>query len=191
MGTKFKGDAAEVRALDAFVKLARAANTVLNYANSDLEALGLSPSQFAVLEALYHVGPLNLGDLARRILKSSGNLTLVVDNLQKRGLVERQKQGEDKALHPRNHHPRRTEADRRQVPRPRPPHRRNHVPADPRRTDPTRGPLPKTRQGRVRAKHWPLIYADKRRFKSKRKYFFFFFICVYPINQRRTVFLRA
>src|SRR5258708_8131440 len=98
MGTKFKGDAAEVRALDAFVKLARAANTVLNYANSDLEALGLSPSQFAVLEALYHVGPLNLGDLARRILKSSGNLTLVVDNLQKRGLVERQKQDEDKSF---------------------------------------------------------------------------------------------
>jgi len=96
MGTKFKGDAAEERALGAFVKLARAANTVLNYANSDLEALGLSPSQFAVLEALYHVGPLNLGDLARRILKSSGNLTLVVDNLQKRGLVERRKQGEDK-----------------------------------------------------------------------------------------------
>jgi MarR family transcriptional regulator, 2-MHQ and catechol-resistance regulon repressor len=98
MGTKFKGDAAEVRALGAFVKLARAANTALNYANSDLESLGLSPSQFAVLEALYHVGPLNLGDLARRILKSSGNLTLVVDNLEKRGLVQRQKQGEDKRV---------------------------------------------------------------------------------------------
>src|SRR5258707_9992898 len=96
MGTKFKGDPAEERALGAFVKLARAANTVLNYANFDLEAVGLSPSQFAVLEALYHVGPLNLGDLARRILKSSGNLTLVVDNLEKRGLVERRKQGNDK-----------------------------------------------------------------------------------------------
>ena len=43
-----------------------------------------------------HVGPQCLGDLARRILTSSGNLTLVIDNLQKRGLVKRQQQGKDK-----------------------------------------------------------------------------------------------
>jgi MarR family 2-MHQ and catechol resistance regulon transcriptional repressor len=96
MALKFKGGAEEERALGVFVKLARAANTVLTFANGDLESAGLSPSQFAVLEALHHVGPLCLGDLAKRILKSSGNLTLVVDNLEKRGLVQRQKQGEDK-----------------------------------------------------------------------------------------------
>ncbi|HWZ42359.1 MAG TPA: MarR family transcriptional regulator [Candidatus Saccharimonadales bacterium] len=96
MAVKFKGEAAEERALGAFVKLARAANTVLAYTNANLEPAGLSPSQFAVLEALYHVGPLRLGDLARRILKSSGNLTLVVDNLEKHGLVQRRKQGNDK-----------------------------------------------------------------------------------------------
>jgi MarR family 2-MHQ and catechol resistance regulon transcriptional repressor len=96
MTGKFKGGADEERALGAFVKLARAANTVLSYTNANLEPAGLSPSQFAVLEALYHVGPLRLGDLARRILKSSGNLTLVVDNLEKHGLVQRRKQGDDK-----------------------------------------------------------------------------------------------
>jgi MarR family 2-MHQ and catechol resistance regulon transcriptional repressor len=56
----------------------------------------LSLGQFAVLEALYHVGPLCLGDLARRILTSSGNLTLVIDNLEKQGLVKRQQEGRDK-----------------------------------------------------------------------------------------------
>jgi MarR family transcriptional regulator, 2-MHQ and catechol-resistance regulon repressor len=96
MGRNFKGSASEERALSAYVKLARAANAAMAYARVGLEEAGLSLGQFAVLEALYHVGPLNLGDLARRILTSSGNLTLVVDNLEKRGLVKRRQKGRDK-----------------------------------------------------------------------------------------------
>src|SRR5579871_3664534 len=83
-------------ALSTYVKLARASNSTWAYAREGLEASGLTPTQFAVLEALYHVGPLCLGDLARRILKSSGNLTLVVDNLEKRGLAKRKQEGDDK-----------------------------------------------------------------------------------------------
>src|SRR5262245_9817744 len=96
MSKHFEGTPAEERALGAYVKLARAANTALAYARVGLDKAGLSQGQFAVLEALYHVGPLCLGDLARRILTSSGNLTLVIDNLQKRGLVKREQQGKDK-----------------------------------------------------------------------------------------------
>jgi len=93
---KFKGTPAQERALSAYVKLERAASAAFAYARVGLEEEGLTLSQFAVLEALYHLGPLFLGDLARRILTSSGNLTLVVDNLQKRGLVKRKQQGKDK-----------------------------------------------------------------------------------------------
>lgn len=82
--------------MNAYVKLARAANTAMAYARVGLEETDLTLSQFAVLEALYHLGPLNLGDLARRILTSSGNLTLVVDNLEKRGLAKRRQQGKDR-----------------------------------------------------------------------------------------------
>lgn len=82
--------------MNAYVKLARAANTAMAYARVGLEDADLTLSQFAVLEALYHVGPQNLGDLARRILTSSGNLTLVVDNLEKRGLAKRRQEGKDK-----------------------------------------------------------------------------------------------
>ncbi|HEY6274684.1 MAG TPA: MarR family transcriptional regulator [Terriglobales bacterium] len=96
MGKKFKGTASEKRALNAYVKLARAANAALAYARVGLEEAGLSLGQFAVLEALYHVGPLYLGDLARRILTSSGNLTLVIDNLEKRGLAKRRQPLKDK-----------------------------------------------------------------------------------------------
>jgi MarR family 2-MHQ and catechol resistance regulon transcriptional repressor len=88
--------AAEERALGAYIKLARAANTTMAYARVGLEEAGLTLGQFAVLEALYHVGPLCLGDLAKRVLTSGGNLTLVVDNLEKRGLVKRNQQGRDR-----------------------------------------------------------------------------------------------
>ncbi|HLW52914.1 MAG TPA: MarR family transcriptional regulator [Candidatus Angelobacter sp.] len=94
--SKFKDSAAEERALSAYIKLARAANSAMAYARVGLEEAGLTLGQFAVLEALYHLGPLNLGDLAKRVLTSGGNLTMVVDNLEKRGLARRRQQGRDK-----------------------------------------------------------------------------------------------
>jgi MarR family transcriptional regulator, 2-MHQ and catechol-resistance regulon repressor len=96
MSSNSKVNSHKKRALNAYVKLARAANTTMAYARVGLEDADLTLSQFAVLEALYHLGPLNLGDLARRILTSSGNLTLVIDNLEKRGLAKRRQQGNDK-----------------------------------------------------------------------------------------------
>ena len=96
MSRNSKAKSHQKRALNAYVKLARAANTAMAYARVGLEDADLTLSQFAVLAALYHLGPLNLGDLARRILPSSGNLTLVIDNLEKRGLAKRRQQGNDK-----------------------------------------------------------------------------------------------
>lgn len=96
MSDKRKRGAAKNRALNTYIKLARAANTAMAYARVGLEDEGLTLGQFAVLEALYHVGPLNLGDLAKRVLTSGGNLTLVVDNLEKRGLAKRRQQGPDR-----------------------------------------------------------------------------------------------
>jgi len=92
----FHGTARQERSLNAYVKLLRATDTVDALLMSNLESAGLTPSQFGVLEALYHVGPLCVGELARKILKTSGNLTMVVGNLQKRGLVTRTRQPLDK-----------------------------------------------------------------------------------------------
>ena len=95
----FHGTARQERALEAYVKLLRAADTVDSFLMSKLESAGLTPSQFGVLEALYHIGPLCLGELARKLLKTSGNLTMVVGNLQKRGLVTRTRQAADKRFY--------------------------------------------------------------------------------------------
>ena len=56
----------------------------------------LTESQFGTLEALYHLGPLCQGEIGQKILKSSGNMTMVVDNLEKRGLVQRQRSQQDR-----------------------------------------------------------------------------------------------
>ncbi len=89
MSTRYKGTPREIRALDAFVKLLRASDTASRRTRDVFTAAGLTETRFGVLEALYHLGPLSSGELGRKILKSAGNLTLVIDNLVRDGLVER------------------------------------------------------------------------------------------------------
>ena len=82
--------------MDAYIKLMRAADSVTSRVNRDLVAADLSISQFGVLEALYHLGPLCQRDIARKLLKSTGNITMVIDNLEKRDLVRRERTAEDR-----------------------------------------------------------------------------------------------
>ncbi len=96
MGTKFKGTKAETRALDTYIKLIRAADSVAARVEAPISAIHLSVSQFGVLEALYHLGPLHQKELARKTLKSTGNITMVVDNLEKHGYVERMRDENDR-----------------------------------------------------------------------------------------------
>ncbi len=76
MGTRYRGAPAEVRALDASIKLMRAATSIGTRLEKRLLSLGLTEPQFGVLEALYHLGPLFQRDLARKLLKTGGNITL-------------------------------------------------------------------------------------------------------------------
>jgi MarR family 2-MHQ and catechol resistance regulon transcriptional repressor len=96
VGTKYKGTGAEVRALDAYIRLERAAESVgARLAGLPAEA-GLTDGQFGVLEALFHLGPLHQRELGAKLLRSGGNITVVVDNLEKRGLVRRERRVDDR-----------------------------------------------------------------------------------------------
>ena len=86
----------EATALGTYVKLMRAAESLTARVHKYLSSVGLTISQFGVLEALYHLGPLSQRDLGQKILRSSGNITLVIDNLEKRGLVRRNRNREDR-----------------------------------------------------------------------------------------------
>lgn len=79
-------------AADAIIKLSRAHNSVMARVHRDLSGPGLTFTQFAVLEVLYSKGPLSQKDIRAKILsQSSGNMTAVIDELERRGLVEREK----------------------------------------------------------------------------------------------------
>lgn len=90
------GQEVRQRALGAYIKLSRAADVVHGRVNDHLLEYDLTTSQFGVLEALYHLGPLQIGEIGAKILKSSGNMTVVIDNLIKRSLVYRERQADDR-----------------------------------------------------------------------------------------------
>ena len=96
MGTHYKGSKKEVDALNVYIKLLRAAESVGSRVNSNLSKKGLTESQFSILEALFHIGPMCQRELADKLLKSGGNITLVVDNLEKQELVKRERTERDR-----------------------------------------------------------------------------------------------
>ncbi len=96
MGTKYRGDEGEVRALNAFIKLQRAASSTASRTERRLTDSGLTVSQFTAMEALFHLGPLCQKELGEKLLKSTGNITMVVDNLEKHGLARREREVKDR-----------------------------------------------------------------------------------------------
>lgn len=96
MGTHYQGTKKEIRALDAFIKLVRAAESVSGRVETHFSGLGVTVSQFGVLETLLHRGPQYQKDLAKKTLKSTGNMTMVVDNLEDRGLAKRVRDEQDR-----------------------------------------------------------------------------------------------
>ncbi|VAW39073.1 hypothetical protein MNBD_DELTA02-878 [hydrothermal vent metagenome] len=96
MGTHHKGSRREKQALNAYVALMRAAESVTSRTTGSMTDAGLTLSQFGVLEAIYHLGPLCQRALAEKILKSTGNIVVVVDNLERQGLVVRRRDRKDR-----------------------------------------------------------------------------------------------
>ena len=96
MGSKHQGPREEVLALDVFIKLMRASESVADRIHHDVAASGLTISQFGVLEALLHLGPLCQKELGKKLLRSGGNITMVVRNLERRGLVKRVRSPENR-----------------------------------------------------------------------------------------------
>lgn len=80
---------ARQRALKLWTVLSRAYASVQRIAESDIAERGLTPGEFAIMETLFHKGPLLLGEVQRKILVSSGGVTYLVDRLEAQGLVER------------------------------------------------------------------------------------------------------
>ena len=99
MGTHHKGSPEEIAALNSFIKFVRAYESISLYLYNKLSKDRLTISQFYLLDALYHLGPLNQKVLGAKTSRSEGNITMVVNNLAKRKLIKKKQSGDDKRIY--------------------------------------------------------------------------------------------
>ncbi len=98
MPTHYSGSNATTTSLNTFIYFTRAANSLEGRLFSQDLLQGLTQSQFGVLEMLYHLGSLCQGELSQKLIRSTGNMTLILDNLEKQKLVERERDEFDRRL---------------------------------------------------------------------------------------------
>jgi MarR family 2-MHQ and catechol resistance regulon transcriptional repressor len=79
-----------------YLVLSRAARAAERYDRRHLESLRLGVSDFAVLESLLHKGPLPVNIIGEKVLLTSGSMTAAIDRLERRGLVERRADRDDR-----------------------------------------------------------------------------------------------
>lgn len=89
-------DPSHTRAVRAYIALMRAAEAVTQRAHRHLADHDLTPAQFGVLDALSTLGAMRQHELAERVLRSPGNMTKVIDALEARGLVRRERENQDR-----------------------------------------------------------------------------------------------
>lgn len=94
--THYVGDEITRRALDAYIKLRRAGKVMGDRTSRLLAEYGLTESQLGTLETLYYLGPMCQIEIGDKLLVTGGNMTMVVTNLEKRGLVSRQRDSQDR-----------------------------------------------------------------------------------------------
>ncbi|WP_243385443.1 MarR family winged helix-turn-helix transcriptional regulator [Bacillus kexueae] len=75
--------------LKLYVVLSKAYRAIHDYVSKHIQSYGLNPTEFAVLELLYHKGHQPLQQIGGKILLASGSITYVVDKLEKKELIER------------------------------------------------------------------------------------------------------
>ena len=88
----------EEQALRLWISLARCYGTISRTLACKVAEYDLTAPQLGVLEALFHLGPLSLGDLAGKLLVTGGNVTYVMDRLVVQGLVGRERSGNDRRV---------------------------------------------------------------------------------------------
>lgn len=77
------------KSLKLFIVLSRAYKAINEHVNKVIQANGLNPTEFAVLELLYHKGDQPMQQIGGKILLASGSITYVVDKLEQKGMLKR------------------------------------------------------------------------------------------------------
>ena len=96
MSNRYQGTAEEILALDTYVKFVRAFDSVKRRIEEQNSIGDLTGSQFGTLEMLYHLGPMNQTAIGKKLLISKSNVVTILDELEERGFVLRQRSLEDR-----------------------------------------------------------------------------------------------
>ncbi len=86
----------ETSGVHLWLILWKAFDTLQAHAECHIHSLGIGFSDFAVLEALLHKGPMPVNTLGAKVRLTSGSITALVDRLEKKGLVERRAEPADR-----------------------------------------------------------------------------------------------
>lgn len=95
-GLKKDGTATDTSGIHLWLVLWKAMHSLETHAMRSIGEFGMGQSDFGVLEALLHRGPMSVKQIGAKVLLTSGSMTAAVDRLEARGLVMRQDDAEDR-----------------------------------------------------------------------------------------------
>ena len=84
------------KSMAVYISMSRVINTLRRENNKLILKHNLTLGQFAVMEALYSKGRLSTGEVMEKILTTSGNIPVIVKNLEKDGFITREQDESDK-----------------------------------------------------------------------------------------------
>ncbi|MDU7890957.1 MAG: MarR family transcriptional regulator [Finegoldia magna] len=84
------------KSMAVYISMSRVINTLRRENNKLILKYNLTLGQFAVMEALYSKGRLSTGEVMEKILTTSGNIPVIVKNLEKDGFITRDQDESDK-----------------------------------------------------------------------------------------------
>lgn len=84
------------KSMAVYISMSRVINTLRRENNKLILKHNLTLGQFAVMEALYSKGRLSTGEVMEKILSTSGNIPVIVKNLEKDGFITRKQDEADK-----------------------------------------------------------------------------------------------
>jgi MarR family 2-MHQ and catechol resistance regulon transcriptional repressor len=92
----FESPEVQAEALHLFRILLKAGRALEEHSQLSVESTGLCPTDFYILEALFHKGSMAAGVVAKKVLITLGSMSTALDRLERKGLVERRMHGADK-----------------------------------------------------------------------------------------------
>ncbi|QMV20390.1 MarR family transcriptional regulator [Granulicella sp. 5B5] len=92
------GDKSDTTSAALWVVLARAYRSMQTFVEHSIAALGIGLSDFMILEALLHKGPMTMSALCNAVLITNASMTSAIDRLEEKHYVERTASKEDRRI---------------------------------------------------------------------------------------------